>query len=343
VNVDQFIRANQPAWDRLDELTKASRRSVQSLSPEQVDELVALYQRTSAHLSHAREAYRSPALVNALTRRVAAAHGVIYGKRARSVRSIGRFFSETFPASVWHNRRFVVVSAALFFVPAIAVGAFIGTNEKAVELTGPEAVREAYLEEDFEAYYSSEPAAQFATQVTINNIQVAILAFAAGILLCVPAAYVLAFNGANVGVAAGLFVYAGEAPKFFGLILPHGLLELSAIVVAGAAGLRLGWSIIDPGDRSRTAALAEEGRRSVVIILGLVFAFICAGIIEGFVTGTTLPTAIRVGIGVAAFLAFTLWIVVYGRQATAQGKTGLLGEGEHLTWADLAPAPAGST
>jgi uncharacterized membrane protein SpoIIM required for sporulation len=340
VNVDQFVAANEGAWQRLATLTKEANSSIKSLSPAQLQELIALYQRTSAHLSYARQAYRDPGLISRLTRLVANANGVIYGKRARTVRSVGRFFRETFPAAVWHNRRFVLVSAALFFVPAIAMGAWLGTSDEAVEVSAPEAVREAYLEEDFEEYYSSEPAAQFATQVTINNIQVAILAFALGIFLCVGTAYVLVNNGVGVGVAGGLFVHAGQASKFFGLILPHGLLELSAIVVAGAAGLRLGWCIIDPGDRTRSEALAEEGRRSVVIVMGLVFAFICAGMIEGFVTGTGLPTSIRVGIGVLAYTIFTLWIVVYGRQATARGITGLLGEGEHVTWETLAPPDA---
>ena len=154
------------------------------------------------------------------------------------------------------------------------------------------------MEEDFEAYYSSAPAGEFATSVTVNNIQVGFLAFASGILVCVLTAFILVTNGANVGQAAGLFAAVGQQPKFYGLILPHGLLELSAIVVAGGAGLAIGWAIVDPGDRSRREALAEQGRRSAVIALGLMLAFIVAGTIEGFVTPSGLPTSMRVGIGV---------------------------------------------
>ena len=106
---------------------------------------------------------------------------------------------------------------------------------------------------------------------------------------------------------AGLFHAAGQAPKFLGLILPHGLLELTAVCVAGAAGLRLGWTIIDPGDRPRGVALAEEARQAMVIVLGLVVVFAAAGIIEGFVTGSALPTFVRVGIGVAAEVGFLLY------------------------------------
>lgn len=338
MNVDQFIARNEGAWRRLDDLVRVGRSDVRSLSPAELQELIALYQRTSAHLSDARGAYSNLALQRALTARVAAAHGVIYGKRPRTIRSLGRFFTETFPAAVWHDRRFVVISAALFFVPAIAMATFVGTNQEAFERTASEDVREAYLEEDFEAYYSSDPAAQFATQVTVNNIRVAITAFALGIALCIGTIVIMLLNGAFVGEAAGTFIFAGESAKFFGLILPHGLLEISAIVVAGGAGLRLGWTVIDPGDRTRGAALAEEGRRSVVIVLGLVLAFVTAGIIEGFVTGSGLPTWARVGIGAAVFLVALLWIVVQGRAAAARGLTGLLGEGEHRTWQDPTPA-----
>lgn len=336
MNVDQLITRNEGAWRRLDELTRAARKDIKGLTPTELEELIALYQRTSAHLSDVRGAYPNTALQRELTRRVALAHGVVYGKRPRTFRSVGRFFTEAFPAAVWHNRRFVLVSALLFFLPALFMGAFIATDDRALD-ANQEAARDAYLEEDFEDYYSSEPAAQFATEVTINNIRVAILAFAAGILLCIPAAFLLVYNGANVGIAGGVFVYAGEAGRFFGLILPHGLLELSAIVVAGAAGLRLGWTIIAPGDRTRADALAEEGRRSVVIVLGLFLAFVVAGLIEGFVTGSGLPTWARVGIGVLVLAAAVLWVVVQGRRAAARGITGLMGEGEHKTWADLAP------
>ena len=188
-------------------------------------------------------------------------------------------------------------------------------------------MREAYVNEDFESYYSSEPAAQFASEVFVNNVQVAIYAFAAGILLCGVTAYILVTNGANVGVAAGLFAAAGQSPKFWGLILPHGLLELSAVVIAGAAGLRLGWAIIDPGDQSRRDALAEQGRRSVVIVLGLIVVFAVAGTIEGFVTGSGLPTFFRVGLGVVVASAFWLYIVTQGRIAAANGLHGIAQRG----------------
>ena len=339
MDIDRFIARNQSGWARLAELTGRARRGVGRMAPGELEELVQLYQRTSAHLSYVRTYHGDAALTARLTRLVADANGVVYGRRARTLRAVGEFLSLTFPAAVWTGRRFVLVSALLTFVPAIAVGAWLAQSDRALEASAPDAVREAYVQEDFESYYSSEPAGQFATEVTVNNIQVSILAFAMGILLCLGTAYVLVLNGANLGFAAGLFVSAGEQPKFWGLILPHGLLELSAVVVAGAAGLRLGWVIIAPGDRRRREALAEEGRRSVVVVIGLVVAFVVAGTIEGFVTGSTLPTLVRVGVGVAVEVAFVGWIVTQGRQAEARGITGLLGE-RPRTWADEGAVPA---
>jgi uncharacterized membrane protein SpoIIM required for sporulation len=334
VDVDRFIARNSASWSRLEAL---ARRGAGSLSPVEVQELVSLYQQTSTHLSHVRTERADPALVARLTRLVATAAGVIYSTRARSLAGAGRFFTTTFPAAVWHARRFVLAAAALLLVPALAVGAWVATSDAALDAAGPDAVREAYVEDDFEAYYSSAPAGQFATQVTVNNIQVSILAFAAGVLLCVVTAFILAFNGANVGVAAGLFAAAGEQPKFWGLILPHGLLELSAVIVAGAAGLALGWAIVAPGDRRRTEALAEEGRRAAVVVLGLILAFVVAGTIEGFITPSGLPTWARVAVGTSAFVAFWTYVLLLGRSAAARGYTGAFGEHERLQRAQSRP------
>ncbi len=328
VDVDRFIARNQTSWNRLQELTRRSRRS---MTPDEVEELVQLYQRTSAQLSYARTERADPALIARLTRLVAAALGMLYATRSRSAAGFARFFTTSFPAAVWHNRRFVVVAALLLFVPAIVMGAWLATSDEALNASGPDAVREAYVQDDFEAYYRSAPAGQFAAEVTVNNIQVSILAFAAGALLCIPTAYILAANGAQVGLAAGMFAAAGEQPKFYGLILPHGALELSAVIVAGGAGLAIGWAIIAPGDRRRGEALADEGRRAAAIVVGLVLAFILAGTIEAFVTPSTLPTPARVGIGLLAAGASWTYVVTLGRRAASLGYTGAIGEHDRLT------------
>ena len=326
MDVDRFLAVNQPAWDRLSTLCDRSDRGVRRLSATDIDELVRLYQRTSSHLSYARTYFGDSALTARLTSLVGRAHAVIYGTRRRSLRAFGRFFTTTFPAAVWDTRRFVAASAALFFVPAVGMAVWISHSRQAVDAVGSPALRAAYLNHDFGAYYRSRPSAEFAAQVQTNNIRVAFQAFAGGIVGCVFTIVVLVQNGVGVGQAAGLFGAAGREAEFFGLVLPHGLLEITSIVIAGAAGLRLGWSFIAPGDLPRPEALAREGRRSVAIVAGLIVTFLVAGTIEGFVTGSALPTAVRVGIGVGVELAFVLYVVVLGQAAAARGLTGQIGE-----------------
>ncbi len=324
MDLDAYVAAHSAEWRRLDELTNRSRRASR-LSGAEVLELVERYQQASTHLAYVRSHLPDPALVTRLTALVGAAHGAIHGHRPRSARGIGRFFRSTFPAAVWWNRRFVLAAALLTFVPAIALGVWISHSDAALEAAAPAAVREAYVSDNFESYYSSQPAGEFAAKVFVNNVRVAMLAFAAGILLCVVTAFILAQNGALLGVAAGLFASVGESPKMWGLLLPHGVLELSAVVVAGAAGLRIGWTVIDPGDRRRADALIEEGRRSAAIVLGLILAFAVAGTIEGFVTGRGVSTPLRVGLGLTVGAAFWAYVVIVGRRAIAGGDRGLLG------------------
>jgi uncharacterized membrane protein SpoIIM required for sporulation len=319
MDVDRFLATNQPVWDRLAALTKQAQSSVRRMRAAEIDELVRLYQRASTHLSYVRTYYRDPSLTAQLTGLVAAASAVVYGTRPRTFKTVILFFTETFPRALWANRVFVGAAAVLFFAPALLMGTWLANSPKAVDAVTTPALREAYLQEDFQKYYSSKPASQFAAEVTTNNIRVGFLAFAAGIGLCVPTAALLATNGANVGVAAGLFHAGGQAAKFYGLIVPHGLLELTAVVIAGGAGLRLGWSLIDPGDRLRRDALREEGRRAVVMVLGLVVIFAIAGTIEGFVTGSALPTVVRVGVGILAELAFLLYVYEFGRRPAVIG------------------------
>jgi len=326
VDIDRFLAANQPAWDRLVVLCDRAERGVRRLQATDIDELVRLYQRTSSHLSYARTYFADPVLTARLTALVARANAIVYGTRPRTLRAFGRFFTTTFPAAVWDARRFIAISAAFFFVPAIVLGVWLAHSPQAINATAPAALRQAYIDHDFAAYYRNQHSAQFAAQVQTNNIEVAFLAWAGGITGGLLTILALARNGASLGIAAGLFANAGKQAQFYGLILPHGLLELTSIVIAGGAGLRLGWALIAPGDRSRATALAEEGRRSVTIAAGLIVTFLIAGTIEGFVTGSGLATAVRVGIGAVVEASFLTYVLVLGRAAATRGFTGALGE-----------------
>jgi len=326
MDFDQFIEQNDSSWKRLDELTAAARKSPANLAPHELDEFVLLYQRISGHLTRVQTTYRDDGLRNRLTRSVAEASAVLYGTPQSAGRSFIEFFSHTFPAAVHYNRRFILASTLFFFVPMFAVAAWLANSDAALEAAIPEAAREALIEEDFEEYYSSEASSAFATRVTLNNIRVSFLAFASGMTFGLGTIAVLVANGINVGFSLGAFASVGEQPKFWGLILPHGFLELTAVIMAGAAGLRLGWTLLVPGDRKRLKAIADEGRRAAVLVIGLILAFCVAGLIEGFVSGSALSTPIRVMIGLTTEIAFVGYLVVRGRYAASLGLTGRFGE-----------------
>src|SRR5690606_36577542 len=125
----------------------------------------------------------------------------------------------------------LAVAAICFLGPAIGFGVWLANAPEALDAAVPPELQELIAEEEFESYYSSDAAQNFAGQVTINNIQVAFLAFALGIIAVIGPGFVLAMNGMNVGVMAAVMHRAGEGAQFWGLILPHGLLEISAILV----------------------------------------------------------------------------------------------------------------
>ena len=315
LDIDRFIDRHSEAWDRLAALTEAARRGPRRMAPGEVEELVRRYQQVSGHLAYARTAYADSGLLARLNRVVAAANAVIYGRRARAGSSVTRFFSVTFPGTFWVCRRAIAAAAACLLVPAIAVGIWVANSDAARDVQLSDSEREAYVATQFEDYYSQAPAQDFASQVTINNIQVSVMAFAGGALAVLPGAALLALNGMYVGIAAGVFADAGELGKFFGLITPHGLPELSAIIISAGAGLRVGGAMLVPGDRRRGDALAEEGRRAIVLLLGCALLFVVAGFIEGFVTPSSLPTAVRVGVGVVVEVALLVYVVGLGRSA----------------------------
>lgn len=325
MDIDRYIVTNRTAWGRLAALTDQARRKPASLSTHEVREFLSLQQRAASQLSFARGRYNDPALISELTGLVANANAVIYRRTASPTASLRRFFTVTFPAAVWHMRRAVAISAAALILPMIASALWLSGDADRLESVAPEAMRAAYVAEDFEAYYRSAPAGEFATTVLINNIQVSFTALALGITAGIGSVLVIAFNGLNLGVSWALFIDAGQQGRFFGLIIPHGLLEMSAAVLAGAAGMAMGFALIDPGQRTRAAALIESARRAMVVVLGLVIMFILAGLIEGFVT-PGLPLIPRITIGVVVQALFISYIVAFGTRAEAAGFTGVVNE-----------------
>ncbi|MFE9389958.1 stage II sporulation protein M [Streptomyces sp. NPDC006784] len=320
MDLDVFVSAHRAEWDRLDALLRRHRR----LSGAEADELVRLYQRAATHLSQVRSSAPDPDLTERLTHLVARARSAVTGAHTASWQDAARFFTAGFPAAVYRSRTWWVPTALLSIVLTAFIAWWVGTHQEVRATIGaPGELREMTRPGgQYESYYSSHPAASFAAQVWTNNAQAAALCLAFGALLGIPVLWVLFQNVLNLGVGIGLMDSAGRLDTFLGLLLPHGLLELTAVFVAAGTGLRLGWTVIDPGPRSRRTALAQEGRSALGMALGLAAVLLVSGAVEAFVTPSGLPTWARILIGVLVELAFLGYVYVLGRRAAGMGETG---------------------
>jgi uncharacterized membrane protein SpoIIM required for sporulation len=321
VDLDAYVAAHQAEWSRLEELVRTASRP-RRLTGAQVGGRVDLYQRVATHLSVVQSSGADPALTGRLSSLVARARGAVAGGRRASLADVARFLREDFPALVYRTRRWWIGATLGFLVVSFALGGFVAATPEAQLAVGTEEEIRQLVEEDFEDYYSSAPAQDFAAQVFTNNAYVAAQSIVFGVLLGLPVLYVLFTNAVNVGTVGGLMAANDRTGFFFGLILPHGLLELTAVFVACGLGLKIGWTVVDPGGRTRARALAEEGRGLVVGALGLALVLLVSGIVEAFVTPSPLPTWARVGIGVVVEALFLAYVFVLGRRAHRAGVTG---------------------
>lgn len=320
MDIDVFVAAHSDEWERLRHLVRRRRK----LSGAEADELIALYQQAATHLSIVRSTAPDPVVINRLSSLVAQARAAVTGTSSPRWRTVGLFFARRFPAAVYRSSAWWIPAAALFLLVSGLLASWIAVDDEVRSaVAAPEQIRQLTAPGgDFETYYSEHPASSFAFQVWANNAWGAAGALMLGVLGGVPVVVILVINAANIGVSAGLMADAGRLDVFFGLITPHGLLELTAVFVAAGAGMKLGWTVIDPGDRTRSAALAAEGRTVAGLALGLAAVLLVSGVIEAFVTPSGLPTWGRVTIGVAAEVVFLAYVFGLGRRAARAGQTG---------------------
>jgi uncharacterized membrane protein SpoIIM required for sporulation len=335
VDIDAFVSVHSGEWARLEALVRRAGRA-RRLSGAEVDELVGLYQRAATHLSVVQTRSPDPVLVARLSRLVASARSAVVGTRTPAWQQLADFFLVTFPAAVYRTRRWWVPTAALSLLVAVAFGVWVDTHPDVQRALLPPADVRDLVNHQFADYYHAHPAHDFAAEVWVNNVWVSAEVLIGGLGLGLLTIFSLLQNVVNVGVIGGYMAAAGKIGLFFGLIAPHGILELTAVFVASGAGLRLGWTIIDPGPRRRADALAEEGRSTIVIALGLVLVLATSGVIEAFVTPSSLPTWARIGIGVLAEAAFLSYVFVLGRRAVRAGVTGDLDESMRGDYAPVA-------
>lgn len=316
MDLDAFTAVHGATWDRLGQL--ASRRD---LSGAEADELVRLYQEVATHLSTVRSAAPDPAVVARLSDVLGRARAAIAGAHDPTLSDVARFFVLALPAALYRVRWWTVAVMVAFVAVAVATGVHIATDPAAQAALGDPVDLERYADEEFANYYSNNPPSSFSAMVWTNNAWIAAQCVAFGITGVWPV-MVLVQNAVGVGTAGGVLAAYGGLDVFLQLIAPHGLLELTAIFVAGGAGLRIFWTVIEPGARSRGQALAEEGRSLISVALGLVAILAVSGLIEGFVTPSHLPWWLKIVIGAVALALFWVYTLVLGRRAVLAGETG---------------------
>jgi uncharacterized membrane protein SpoIIM required for sporulation len=250
----------------------------------------------------------------------------VTGAQPSSWSAISRFVVISFPAAAYRARWWWLGCAAASVLVALLVGLEVAGSPALQASLLPKSAARALVTHEFSHYYSTFDGRSFAARVWTNNAFVAALSITFGLLLGVPVLWVLYRNALNIGEVGGLMAAYGRSREFWTLILPHGMLELTAVFLAAGVGMRLGWTVIDPGRRTRARAVAEEGRAMFTVVLGLIFVLLTSGLIEAFVTPSPLPAWARIGIGGVAEAAFLCYVIVFGRRAVSAGETGDIAE-----------------
>ncbi len=316
MDLDAYVGARSGDWARLHQLSRRRR-----LTGAEADEFLDLYQRTSTHLSVVRSSSPDPSVVTYLSGLLARARLSTLGSGTSVPQLLLGFFTVTFPAALYRLRWWWIGMAVFSLAIAFGAGVWAMYHPEVYTSVMSSAQIDAYVNSDFENYYSEYAHHEFATLVWVNNSWVSAQAIALGVL-GLPTLWVMYENALNLGVSAALMISHGRGDLFFGLILPHGLLELTAVFIAGGVGVRLFMSWISPGARSRLESFAHEGRTAMGVVLGLVVVLLVSGVIEGFVTPSPLPTWARITIGVLVESLFLAYVFRLGRRAVAQDATG---------------------
>jgi uncharacterized membrane protein SpoIIM required for sporulation/uncharacterized RDD family membrane protein YckC len=317
----QLVRTQSASWARCRELVdKASRSGLAGLSEGEVDEFTSLYREVAADLARAKTYGASLRLLFHLERLVGEAHNLFYRGTRRDL-GVTAWVRHGFPVVFRRHLHQIAIASALLFVPAFVTYAGVRTNPEAGRRLVPAEMvtRAENARQRLEAGepYVDVPQIQmsvFSSAIMTNNVQVAFLAAAGGVLAGIGTVLLLVFNGVSIGSVLGLYHAHGAGILIWTFVLPHGVIELTAIVVAGAAGLILGRAIIAPGRRTRGRALREDGRTSLELVAGAGVLLVIAGLVEGFVSPAQIPGVLKWAFAALVAACLFLYLTLAGRE-----------------------------
>lgn len=314
---ERLVARKSARWDEFQKMAeKAARSGLDSFAAEELPAFATRYREVAADLARARTYRAAPPVLVRLERLVAAGHNSLYRDERRTGLRIWQFLARECPAGVIEAWRVVLLAFTVFALPA--AGGYLLLREKPalaeevlpdVMLDRAEAgkVRQQQGKGYVEADLEHRPL--MASEIMTNNITVAFYCFAGGIFAGVGSLVLLAYNGLSIGAISGHFANAGLLGYLWTFVIGHGVLELFAIWVAGAAGFLLGRAFIAPGDFSRAEALTLAGRLALRMIGTVVVLLIIAGLIEGFISASTQPLPYRLAVSGASLVLLVAYLV----------------------------------
>jgi uncharacterized membrane protein SpoIIM required for sporulation len=300
MTLDRFERERAAGWGALEAALTRSRGRPERLGHDGVLELGALYRGAAADLALARRLFPGDPLTARLETLVIRARAVVYADVGRR-RAPWDFIVNGYWRLIAERKMVVLLAAVLMF--GGAVFAFVwgwSDPDAAAGLVPGDFINGADPPRGSRGLSASESAA-FSSQIFTNNIQVTLQSFAAGLLFAVGGAFMLVYNGLILGAVLGVAAANGNAGQVLRLIVAHGVLELSCIVVAAAAGLQIGWALVSPGPLRRRDAVAAQARPAMAMVLGTAPWLVVAGLVEGYVSpagfGGAAPYLVGLGLG----------------------------------------------
>ena len=309
---DEFVRRREPSWKELEDLLSRA-GGLRKLNGTELLRLGSLYRRLTADLAYSRQRFADPALNEYLNRLAQRGYSRVYVTR-KGGSKIVPFLTRGFPLMLRKNVKIFLLALALFYAPSIFAFFHVIENPDAAEVFMDREFFEmarGRIESGVAAdVVSGDETAIVSAAVMTNNIQVSMICFAGGALIGLPTLYALLANGLMLGSFAGMFHSAGMGYTMWTSILPHGVCELTAICLAGAAGLRLASSIVLPGKRRRAESIKIGAQESISLLGGSILLLVIAGIIEGFLSFTEAPDALKWGVTIGTALFCVVYLIV---------------------------------
>lgn len=299
----RFEDERQKRWVELESLMDEAGRRPERLGGRGVRRLAELYRAAAADLVAARRRFPDDPVIDRLELLVRRGQGLLYERSGRRGNLID-FFVDGYWALIWERRRVVGLAALVLLGPATLMTMWALSSPDTVATLVPPQFRWVTEADTTDQGLGIVGLAGFSTYVLVNNIRVALLAFVAGITWGVGTAGLVAYNGVLFGAITGLAVGADNVRLLAEATLAHGILEFSCIVVAGAAGLSLGRSMLRPGNMTRTESMVEEAKKSLLIAAGTAPWLVVAGLVEGYASRVGFSLAPTATIGIALGVIF---------------------------------------